>query len=424
MDELLTLLSIALLAILLGYLVREPPIQRVRMRGKTEPLHAAGRRVRRAFEVLARATLERGNRVELLATGDELFARLLADLRQATTLITWQVFWFKPGHLAEEVADALIERAQAGVEILVLLDYFGSKRLGRDYVSRLRARGVNVQMFRPLRWRSLYKLPHRSHVRSVVIDGRIGYTGGFGIDDQWLGTGRVAGSWRDTHVRIEGSVVDQLQAPFISNWAECTRELLMGERVMEADAVASGDSQRAAILYSSPSLGSTSAERFLALTIEAARETLYITSAYFVPNGGFRHLLCAAAERGVDVRVLTPGANTDHISTWYASRARYEELLHAGVRIFEHQPTMIHAKTLVVDQVWSCVGSLNFDNRSLKLNDEVTLVAQDEQLGLELHQLFLRDLNFAREIELPHFEQRSWSQRAREKAARLLAPLL
>ena len=424
-DELLLILLLAGLAIFLGgFLLREAPIRKVRYRGQEARAQPGDQRMRRAFEVLAQAPLERGNRVEVLQNGDELFPRLLADVRAARRLITWQVYWFKPGRLADEVADTLIERAQAGVEVLVLLDYFGSHGLPKTYIDALRAGGVGVQIYRPLHWRGLYKVPHRSHVRSVVVDSQVGYTGGFGIDDQWLGNGRKRAEWRDTHVRIEGPVIDQLQAPFVANWAECTGELLLGEGVMEAAQVAGGDSQRAAVMYASPSLGSTSAERFLALTLIAARKTLYITNAYFVPNRGIRSLLCQAAARGVDVRVLTPGSNTDARSTWYAGRFHYEELLRAGVRLYEYGPTMVHAKTLVADEVWTSIGSMNFDNRSMKLNDEVALVAQDEALGHELHEMFLRDLSFADEVVLQEFAKRGHTARLRERAFWLVGALL
>jgi cardiolipin synthase A/B len=194
--------------------------------------------------------------------------------------------------------------------------------------------------------------------------------------------------------------------------------------VIEAAAVTQGESQRAAVMYGSPSLGSTSAERYLALTLSAARETLYITSAYFVPSGGFRAMLCKAAENGVDVRVLTPGRNTDQPSARYAGRVHYEELLRRGVRVYEYAPTMLHAKTIVADRVWASVGSINFDNRSLKLNDEVTLVAQDEGLGCAMQEMFLRDLTFAQEVVLNEFARRPRGTRLRERAAWLIAPLL
>ncbi len=420
------LVMLAVIAVLVyavaAYLWRDTPIQRVRALGEEQPEARSGR-LRRNFEVLTGSALESGNRIEILGCGDELFPRLLGDLRAAQSLITLQVFWYKPGSLADELAEILLDRAQAGVEALVLLDYFGSSGLDKAYIRRLRDGGVQVRVYRPLHWRTLYKAPHRSHVRSVVVDGRIGYTGGFGIDDRWRGDGRSEGHWRDTHARIEGPAVDQLQAPFLANWAETTGDLLYGDAVLQGRAAATGDHE-AAILYCSPSLGSTSAERFLALLLFAAQESLFISSAYFVPPRGSRRLLRQAVARGVDVRVLHPGNNTDHLSTWYAARAYYEELLGAGVRIYEYEPAMMHAKTVVADGLWCSVGSLNFDNRSMKLNDEVTLVAREESLGRRLQELFLQDLDYSREIRLEDFRHRPRGERVWERASLLGASLM
>lgn len=417
----LALLSYALI----GYLWRSSPMGKVRIRGPASQLHIGEAGVRRAFEVLSGASLSSGNRIELLLNGDQLFPRLFDDLRNAQTLITWQVFFFKPGELADQVAEALCERARAGVKVVVLLDYFGSLSLGKKYVEDLRACDVEVQIYRRPGWRTFYKTPHRSHVRSVVIDGRVGYTGGFGIDDRWRGDGRSPGQWRDTHVRIEGPALDELQAPFIANWAEVTGELLFGEGIMCAIPVEEGTVDAAAVMFGSPSLGSTHAERFLALTISAAHSRLWITNAYFVPPRGFCRLLRQAAERGVDVRVLTPGENTDHRAAWYAGRACYEKLLRAGVRIFEYAPTMVHAKTLVADGRWVAVGSINFDNRSLKLNDEVTLVAEDAAFGTQMEEVFRRDVNCAQEVDLAQFQQRSWWEKTKEwSTAVVVGPIL
>ncbi|MBN1240078.1 MAG: hypothetical protein JXB36_16360 [Gammaproteobacteria bacterium] len=424
MDTVILLLLVtALLYVIGAYLWRDTPLHRVRLRGE-QRIGADSARIRRAFEVLAACDLEPGNKLDLLADGDALFSRLLEDLHAAERLITWQVYWFKPGDTAQEIGEALAERARAGVEVLVLLDYIGAKGLGDEYVRDLRDSGVDVRIYRPPSWRTMYKVPHRSHVRSVVIDGRIGFTGGFGIDDRWRGDGRTPGQWRDTHVRIEGPAVDQLQAPFVADWAEATGELLLGEGVLESADSGRADGQHAAVMYGSPSLGSTAVERFLALTISCAGRTLYITSAYFVPSPGFRGLLCDAAERGVDVRVLTAGARTDQPVARYAGHAHYEVLLAAGVRLFEYTPSMLHAKTIVADSSWVSIGSVNFDNRSLKLNDEVALVAQDPELGRAMQELFLADLAFADEISLDQFRRRPTRSRARERAALLAAPLL
>lgn len=390
------------------------------------PLAASSEEFCQLAKVLCKTALAEGHDVRYFFEGDALFDALLDDVARAERLVTWHVFWFKPGRIATRVADVLAERASAGVPVLLLLDHFGSKGLGDGYVRRLRDAGVEVAIFRPPRWNTLYKAQHRMHVRAVVVDGRVGYTGGFGVDDRWLGDGRHADQWRDTSARVEGAAVDQLQGAFVSNWAEATGELLLGNRVFDFERHEGRDgSHTAGLLYSSPSLGSTSAERFLFTAIAAARERCWLTSAYFVPNRHFRRLLREAAKRGVDVRVLTPGANTDRTSTWYAARAHYEELIDGGVRLYEYRPTMVHAKTLVIDGVWAMVGTLNFDNRSMVLNDEVGLLSWDAALGRELEAAFLADLEFADEITVARERARTGTaDRLREWAACRVARLL
>jgi cardiolipin synthase len=254
-----------------------------------------------------------------------------------------------------------------------------------------------------------------------VIDSQIGWTGGFGIDDKWFGNGHTNGSWRETNVRFEGPAVRQLQAAFAAAWVEATGVLFTGRATIdpqENGVVAAG------LLYTSPTLGSTPAERFYALSITGARKTLYITNSYFAPDRNFVDLLAAAAKRGVDVRILTAGARTDVNVVRWAGRAWYDTLLTAGVRIYEWRPTMLHAKTFVVDGEWSTIGSMNFDNRSMALNEEATLMVLDTSIGDQMNRMFLDDLTRAQEITIASFRQRSWFQRLREWGASLLTRLL
>src|SRR4030095_14377705 len=246
-----------------------------------------------------------------------------------------------------------------------------------------------------------------SHVRVVVVDGRLGYTGGFGLSDYWLGNGHAEDQWRESNARFEGPSVAQLQTMFASGWAEATGELITGDLFFPPQSFAEVGSVKAAVLHSVPTVGSTPAERFLALSISGARRTLYISNSYFVPDDDFRDLLVRAAKRGVDVRVLTAGDKSDVKTTLYAGRARYPELIKGGVRVYEYQPAMMHAKTFVVDGVWSTVGSLNFDNRSLVFNNESNIVALDERVGATLDSLFMDDLRYAKEIKLAEFNTRS-----------------
>lgn len=404
------------------YLTRGNPVERVRVLGGAEPVAVSEPVFLPTVETLVGTTLTEGNRVEVLFDGDGIFPRLWEALRSAENLITWHVYWFKPGQVADRLKDILVDRARSGVEVLFLRDSHGSSGDWGSYWSELEEAGVRVESFRPFRWHSLYKLQQRTHVRTVVIDGRVGFTGGFAIHDDWRGGGRAPGEWRDTNVVFEGPAVHQLQAAFAADWAEATGELIQGERAFPErlhedrwEEEEESDGTLAGIIYGAPSVGSTAVERCFALTISGARETLYITNAYFVPDDGFRHLLRQAVERGVDVRVLTPGGNTDRPSAWYAARTHYEDLLEWGVRIYEYRPTMVHAKTVVVDGIWSSVGTMNLDNRSLSLNNEVSLLAHDEAVAERLRRRFLEDLEHATELELETFRERSVLERTKER---------
>jgi cardiolipin synthase len=361
-----------------------------------------------------------GNRVEVALNGDGTYERLWNDLRAARQSITLQVYYGASGQMARTLGQILLERAQSGVRVYVLYDAFGAGGIPADHLEVLRKGGVFVQPFRPLRLSTLHLIQNRCHVRGIVIDGRIGWTGGFGIDDKWLGDGRTNASWRETNVRFQGPAVRQLQAAFAAAWVEATGDLFTGPvtLAMHDDGVVAG------LLYASPTLGSTPAERFFALSIAGARKTLYITNAYFAPNESFIEMLIAAARRGVDVRILTAGPATDVKTVLLAGRAWYDSLLAAGVRVYEWQPSTMHAKTFVVDGTWGTIGSMNFDNRSLALNDEATLMVLDRTLGQHMDRIFLDDLTHAEEITAIRFGQRSWFQRIAESAAQAITRLL
>jgi cardiolipin synthase A/B len=258
-----------------------------------------------------------------------------------------------------------------------------------------------------------------------VVDGRIGWTGGFGLDDKWLGDGRSKEHWRDSNVRFTGPAVHQHMATFADGWAEATGILLtddtffpLDERTVEEGGVVAGAH------HAAPTIGSTLAERFLALSIAGAQRRLYISNSYFVPDDDFRRMLTDAAKRGVDVRILTTSGSTDVKTTWHAGRATYEELLSSGVRVFEYQPVMMHAKSLVADGCWSSVGTMNFDNRSLAFNDETNLLVFDEATGKRLEEVFLADLKYAREILLDEWRRRPRMQRVQERAAQMFQRIL
>lgn len=373
---------------------------------------------RPTMELMTRTELSFGNSVEIFGNGDETYPRLWDDLRGAAASITLQMYYCKPGRMADMLSEILIERARAGVAVLFLYDAWGTS-FKKAYVQALKEGGVRAEKFRPIRVHAINTAYHRAHSRVVVVDGRIGWTGGFGVDDKWFGNGRTKDQWRDTNVRFTGPAVAQLQASFTACWAEVTKELLVGSMLFPTlpsldHRVSDANSPLAGVLHGSPSVGSTEAERFFALSIASAREKLFITNSYFVPDRDFRRLIAGAARRGVDTRVLTVSRETDIKSTWYAGRARYEELLKAGVRIYEYRPTMMHAKTLVVDGRWGAVGTMNADNRSLSFNEETVLMLLDDRSSATLERHFMDDLKHADEIHLEEFRKRGLGGRIME----------
>ncbi len=412
---------------------RGTPVSIVSARGDEAPPAVADPLFLRTLEAYVNVPLRPGHSIALLGSGDETYPRFFADIRAARRFVAVQMYYAKPGRVAEQLREALTERARAGVEVLFLLDAFGSS-LGKEYFESLRAAGVEVAKFRAFRPHMIHTMIHRAHVRAIVIDGKVGYTGGFGVDDQWLGDGRRKGSWRDTNVRFGGPAVMQLLATFASCWAEATGELIAGRRWWgpgedaTSDAVAQDGAAEsgplAALLHATPTVGSTAAERLVALTICGAHRRLWITNAYFVPDDDIRRFMKDAAARGTDVRVLAAGPNSDVASTYLAARARYEELLEKGVRIWEYDPDMIHAKTMVVDGTLGIVGTMNLDNRSMAFNDECNLLVRDEGFAGELEAMFLADLEHATEIDLERFRKRALWRKGLELGAHGLSRIL
>ena len=431
----IALIIVSVLLLLLGAFaligaVRGTPVKTVTARGEAEGPPVDDPVFRHLMEAHTGVPLRAGHGIELLANGDGVYPRLFADIASARRHIAFQMYFWAPGRLADQLRDALVERARAGVEVLVLYDAIGGSAVKKEYVESLRAGGVEVAKFRGFSLPRLPAIIHRAHLRAVVIDGVVGYTGGFGIDDKWLGDGRHEGQWRDTSVRFTGPAVSQLLATFAACWAEATGELLAGRRHWEPGTYrvepvpAHEDAPVASLLHGTPTVGSTPAERFVALSIFGARRRLWMTTPYFVPDDDFRKLVKQATERGVDVRILTAGDQSDVKLTRWAAHARYEELLGYGARIYEYTPSMIHAKTIVADGTWGTVGTMNLDNRSMAFNNEVTLLVFDPGFAGELERLFLDDLRHAEEFELERFRRRPWTKRVLEQVAHGISRIL
>ncbi|MEO8623591.1 MAG: phospholipase D-like domain-containing protein [bacterium] len=378
----------------------------------------------RMMELYTGAHLTAGNAAEQMNNG-AVYPRLWADLRSAKHTITVQMYYAKPGAVADSMGVILAQKAREGVRVLFVLDAFGSMNLKKAWADSLTKAGVEIGLLRQLHWYSLHNATDRSHVRVVVVDGEIGYTGGFGLADYWLGDGNHPDQWRDSNVRFEGPSVMGLQSAFAAAWAECTGELIAGDTFFPKMAFTTVDGgMQAGIFFASPTTGSTPAERFIALSIASARQTLYVANSYFVPDDDFRQLLVDAHKRGVDVRVLTVSNETDVKTTWWAGRSRYEELLKAGVRIYEYQPSMMHSKTFIVDGMWGSIGSMNFDNRSLAFNNESNFVFLDAAFGAQMNATYMDDLTRATEIKLSEFQKRPWYDHVIEDGAALLSRLL
>jgi cardiolipin synthase len=415
--------SVILVAAVIGllFITRGTAVRRVRgMGGDGTPVAPSEPAFPLTVALLTGTPMVAGNRVELALNGNGTFSRLWADLRSAQRVITVQMYYAAPGQVADSLGSILAERARAGVAVYLLYDAFGSS-LSNAYHDRLRSAGVHTVAFRPLRFRNLWVVQNRSHVRGIVIDGRIGWTGGFGIDDKWLGGGRRQGEWRETNVRFEGPAALQLEAAFVAAWSEATGELLTGRATASAE---EGGVARAGLLHTAPTLGSTAAERYLALSIAGARERLYVTNAYFAPDENFVALLTRAARRGVDVRLLVGGPLTDVRMARLAAHARFDSLLTAGVKVYEYAPTTLHAKTFVADGQWVSIGTMNFDNRSLALNDESTLMVLDSAAGKVMETVFLDDLRYATPVELATFRRRPWTRHVAEWVANQITRLL
>lgn len=371
-----------------------------------------------AAEALTAAPISTGNEIELLVNGDRIFPVFLQTIREAQETLNLLTYVYWRGDIAGEVADALCERARAGVEVNVLLDAVGTAKMDHGLLGEMQDAGVTVALFRPPRPYALKRLNNRTHRKLLIADGRVGMTGGVGIAEEWTGDAQDPEHWRDTHVLVRGPVVRGLQGAFAENWLEATGDVLVGDGHLPGlEPIDDGSPMQ--VVRSSAGVGDTNAEALFFLAIACARERLRLTAAYFAPRPAFVQALCDAAARDVDVRILVPGPHIDKEAVRVAGRAVYEELLDRGIRVFEYQPTMLHAKALSIDGAWAAVGSVNFDNRSFALNDEATLCIQQRDFAAALDEQFARDLEVSEEIHPGRFADRGNGHRVRETAARL-----
>ena len=363
-----------------------------------------------------------GNRFDVYLNGDEIFPPMLAAIRSAQRTISFETYIYWSGKVGKDFADALAERARAGVKIHVLLDWVGSSKMDPRLLETMEQAGVEVQRFHRPSWYTLNKLNNRTHRKILVVDGIAGFTGGVGIADEWSGHAQDPQHWRDTHFRVLGPAVAQMQAVFADNWLKTTGVVLHGSDYFpKIEPVGDGPAQ---MFASSPSGGSQSMELMYLLIINAAVRSIDLSAAYFVPDELARDTIVAALKRGVRVRIITPGPHTDTETVRRASRALWGDLLAAGAEIYEYQPTMYHSKVLVADDLLVSVGSTNFDDRSFHLNDEATLNIFDEKFARKQVEIFVRDLALSRRMTIEEWRSRPLAEKAWEHAAALLGPQL
>ena len=361
-----------------------------------------------------------GNRFATLLNGDEIFPSMLQAIKGAQKTITFETYIYWSGDIGKAFADALSQRARAGVKVHVLLDWLGSSKMDQTLLAEMRDAGVQIRRYHEPRWYNLDKLNNRTHRKELIVDGRIGFTGGVGIAPEWTGHAQDPQHWRDSHFRAEGPVVAQMQAVFGDNWSKLTGEVLDGVDYFPAlSAVGDGAGQ---MFASSPSGGSESMQLMYLLMITAAEHSIDLSSSYFVPDELSRDTLVAALRRGVRVRIITPGPHIDSETVRRASRALWGDLLEAGAEIYEYQPTMFHCKVLVADGLVASVGSTNFDERSFRLNDEASLNVYDAAFAAHQVEVFERDLKSSRRISVAEWRDRPLVEKVWEHAAALLGP--
>jgi cardiolipin synthase len=361
---------------------------------------------------LVGAALTRGNRYDVLTNGDQIFPAMLDAIRNAKRRISFETYIYDKGEVADQFTAALEEAARRGVRVNLVVDSVGGSGMKGDDIKRLEAAGCRIGSFHSLNWYNLEEVNYRTHRKILVVDGEIGFTGGAGVADYWLGHAQDREHWRDTQVRMRGPIVRLVEGGFYENFIETA-----GEVTPELDDPAgeTDDTGHSLMLRSSPTGGSNDLKRLYVLAIASARRTIDITTPYFVTDESSEWSLKDAVSRGVKIRILVEGDKTDAMPVKYASRDAYERLLSMGIEIYEYQPTMMHTKTLVVDGAWSMFGSANFDNRSLELNDELNVAVTDRDLARRFLEDFEQDRRVSSRLELVKWRQRPFLEKSREK---------
>jgi cardiolipin synthase len=376
----------------------------------------------RSMGIMLGPQIVEGNKVETLLNGDQIFPSMLKAIRGAKETINFESYIYWSEEIGREFAEALSERARAGVKVHLLIDWVGSAKMDEKDLDIMRQAGVEVRHYHPLRWYNLGRINNRTHRKLLVVDGRVGFTGGVGIAGQWTGNAQDPEHWRDSHFRAEGPVVAQMQAVLIDNWTKTTGKVLHGATYFPP--LQPAGKSKAQVFSSSPSGGSESMHLMYLMAITAAEHDIQISASYFVPDDMTRKALVDARKRGVRLQIILPGKNIDAETVRSSSRGMWGDLLQAGAEISEYQPTMYHCKVMIVDGLLVSVGSTNFDDRSFQLNDEANLNIYDADFARAQVAIFERDLKSAKRISYEQWLSRPWKDKAWEKVTSWLGPLL
>jgi cardiolipin synthase len=358
-----------------------------------------------------------GNRIDVLRNGEQIFPAMLKAIAEAKERIDFLTFVYWKGSIAQRFAHALADKARTGVQVNVLLDSIGANKMADELLTLMRDAGVDVQWFRPLVTWKIWQSDNRTHRKILVIDGKLGFTGGVGIAEEWEGNARNPGEWRDTHFRIQGPAVYGLQGAFFGNWAETGRPVHI-----PGDAIPSLQPQGDAcvqIIHTTASIGWSDIATLQRLLVIQARHHVRIATAYFVPDEDTIDVLCKAAKRGVKVQIMMPGPYTDERMSQLAGEKTFRPLLEAGVQLWSYQKTMLHTKIISVDNLLACIGSANFNQRSMRKDDEIALVILNKDITAILDQHYSEDLRACEGIDLNTWRKRNPFQRLGETTMRL-----
>jgi cardiolipin synthase len=334
---------------------------------------------------------------------------MLEAIHSARKTVTIEAYIYWKGEIGMRFANALAERRRAGVEVKLLLDAVGSSTIGKEILKVLKDSGCDVVWYNPLRLRTIGRFNNRTHRKSLMIDGRIAFTGGAGIADHWKGNAQDPQHWRDIQVSVEGPAAIGLQTGFAQNWLDTTGELIAGDDYFPK-CVEAGDLAVQTIL-STPESGSSAIRIMYYLSIVSARKKIFIANPYFIPDDSAVEILVEAKRRGVDVKIMVAGIYNDMRISRYSGIHLYGKLLKAGIEIYEYNRTMMHQKTMVVDGVWSTIGTTNFDNRSFALNEESNISVHDRDLAGQLETIFFADLSACDRVTLEAWSNRGWKTR-------------